>query len=171
MPILNAIRRRLVENQYIYRLAMTLGLAMRAKRECEIAAARGEKLIFKWSTVYWEKGDEIILFPPMRFALVDYYLTHMRAFHPRVVFKSTGGKKLADLRRPCQYRLPSGGLVWLPIPAEPLDFFTGYFAKGGPKTGQIVLDGGAYCGETTIEMATRVGPTGHVFAFEPDVKN
>jgi FkbM family methyltransferase len=160
-----------VGNRFIYRLATVLGLAMRPKRESEAAASRGEKLVFKWSMVRWEKGDEVIFFPPMELALVAYYLGRMRTFHPRVIFQSVGNRKLADLRHPAKYRLPSGGVVWLPVPAEPLDFFSGYFAKGGPKVGQIVLDAGAYCGETTLEMAARVGPGGHVFAFEPDPKN
>jgi FkbM family methyltransferase len=148
-----------------------LSLATRARRAREAAAARGERLVFRWSGAHWEKGEEAILFPPMDPTSVTDYIEHMRAFRPRLIFKSVGNRMQADLRRPTKYRLPSGGMVWLPMPAEPVDFFSGYFAKGGPQSGQVVLDAGAYCGETTLEMAVRVGPGGHVFAFEPDPKN
>jgi FkbM family methyltransferase len=171
MATLTTIRQRLVQNRFIYRVATSLGLAMRMKRESESAAARGEKLDFKWSMVRWEKGGEVILFPPLELALINYFLHQMRFFHPRLIFSVVGDRKVADLRRPTKYRLPSGSSLWLPMPAEPVDFFSGYFAKGSPKLGDVVLDAGAYCGETTLEMAARVGPKGHVFAFEPDPKN
>jgi FkbM family methyltransferase len=33
------------------------------------------------------------------------------------------------------------------------------------------VDVGAYCGEITVEIAMRVGPTGQVYALEPDPAN
>jgi FkbM family methyltransferase len=39
------------------------------------------------------------------------------------------------------------------------------------KSGDVVVDAGAYQGVTTVIFARKVGPAGHVFAFEPDDKN
>ena len=47
----------------------------------------------------------------------------------------------------------------------------GYVQKYLPKTGDIIFDCGAYCGVTTYYFSRLVGPTGKVYAFEPDEAN
>ncbi len=37
----------------------------------------------------------------------------------------------------------------------------------GPKPGNFVIDAGACFGDTTVHFAKSVGPTGHVFSFDP----
>jgi len=44
----------------------------------------------------------------------------------------------------------------------------GYLAKYMPKSGDTVIDCGAYIGEFTLYAAAAVGPAGRVIAFEPD---
>ncbi|MFT3781273.1 MAG: FkbM family methyltransferase [Nibricoccus sp.] len=172
MEWLEGIRQRLSQNQFARRLALAAGFGRGANRMSEQAVRRGEKLKFGVRKISWNKGDETIHFPSsFGLALISYYLYRMPTFRPRVIFQSIRGRKVADLSGIARYRLPSGNSLWLPVPAEPIDFFTGYFAKGGPRKGHVVLDAGAYCGETTLEMAARVGPSGHVYAFEPDPKN
>jgi FkbM family methyltransferase len=47
----------------------------------------------------------------------------------------------------------------------------GYFRWYQPKPGDVVFDFGAYCGVSTYHLSRRVGPTGRVYAFEPDEVN
>lgn len=46
-----------------------------------------------------------------------------------------------------------------------------YFRRGstyiGPEQGDVVLDCGACLGDTAIKMAAHVGPSGHVYSFDP----
>ena len=46
-----------------------------------------------------------------------------------------------------------------------------YFYKYRPRTGDVVLDCGAYCGESTYLFSKLVGSSGRVVAFEPDEDN
>ena len=46
-----------------------------------------------------------------------------------------------------------------------------YTKKYMPKAGDIVFDCGAYCGVVTYYLSQLVGPTGRVYAFEPDDSN
>jgi FkbM family methyltransferase len=47
----------------------------------------------------------------------------------------------------------------------------GYTKLYTPKEGDIVFDCGAYCGVTAYLFSKLVGPTGKVYAFEPDENN
>ena len=47
----------------------------------------------------------------------------------------------------------------------------GYTQKYVPKEGDVVFDCGAYCGIATYYLSKLVGPTGKVYAFEPDTSN
>jgi FkbM family methyltransferase len=169
MPSLSALNfiGSLKRNKAVYELAENLGLTGIAKRAQQRARAQGATLRLRREGIYWHRDNRIIIFP-RNLRLVEYYLQHMETFLPRVIFQPLEAMLVADCRKPMEYYLPSGGRIELPTLAEPIDFFTGYFLKGGPTTGQIVLDAGAYCGETTIDMARMVGKSGRVFAFEPD---
>jgi FkbM family methyltransferase len=46
-----------------------------------------------------------------------------------------------------------------------------YFRWYSPGLGDTVFDIGAHCGVSSFEFSRRVGPTGHVFAVEPDPIN
>ena len=46
-----------------------------------------------------------------------------------------------------------------------------YIGKSHLHAGDIVIDFGSFCGSTVYSFSKKVGPTGKVFAFEPDEKN
>lgn len=89
----------------------------------------------------------------------------------RIVKSPSKSRQPIDLSKPILYRMASGRNIWLPSIIEEADTCTGYLAKGKPKKGDIAVDVGAFCGETTIELAILVGPSGHVYALEPDPHN
>lgn len=47
----------------------------------------------------------------------------------------------------------------------------GYVRHYMPGPGHVIVDAGAFTGEYAIYAARLVGPTGHVFAYEPDPAN
>jgi precorrin-6B methylase 2 len=48
------------------------------------------------------------------------------------------------------------------------DSMRDYTLRFVPASGMTVFDVGAHAGLTTIELSQMVGPSGRVFAFEPD---
>jgi FkbM family methyltransferase len=46
-----------------------------------------------------------------------------------------------------------------------------YFYRYRPKAGDVIFDCGAYCGDMTFVFSRQVGPSGKVYAFEPDPDN
>lgn len=61
---------------------------------------------------------------------------------------------------------------FLLIPLRLLSLFScayaGYFAKGRPQSGDIVVDAGAFEGTCTVLLSRLVGSRGKVLCFEPD---
>jgi len=169
--MLSYLRDTFKKNEFLYRAAICAGLTYRARRACRRAREAGATLSFRLHHIRWQRGSEVVLFPYMEPDSMLYFLRYMPTFLPKLVFRKQGSLQIADCRAASEYHLPSGRTAWLPVIAEPLDFLTGYFEKGKPQLGQVVLDAGAYCGEVAIELAHQVGPTGRVFAFEPDPKN
>jgi FkbM family methyltransferase len=99
-------------------------------------------------------------------------LTNLASFQRRLFFKTVGTREVADCRGLREYRLPGvDDTVQLPVPPEPSDIVSGYFAKGEPREGALAFDAGAFCGELTLVLARKVGPRGRVVAFEPDAGN
>jgi FkbM family methyltransferase len=95
----------------------------------------------------------------------DYYFTP--------VFPETeGGREVVDYSRPRLHKYRDTGLEFeLTSLPEETSALEGYFKWYRPEAGDIVFDAGAYCGITAYHFSKMVGESGHVFAFEPDVKN
>ena len=74
-----------------------------------------------------------------------------------------------DFSKPALFEYRDSGLTfWLPsFPEEPSEILS-YFRDGYPRPGDVVFDIGAHCGVSAYHFAQRVGPSGHVYAFEPD---
>jgi FkbM family methyltransferase len=61
--------------------------------------------------------------------------------------------------------------VLFPSIPEPYTTLKQYLDFASLRPGAVVLDLGAYAGVTSVVFAREVGPTGEVFAFEPDAGN
>jgi FkbM family methyltransferase len=99
-------------------------------------------------------------------------LPELPRLRARFVPQPRRGRQVVDCRKTACYRIvPGQDHVWLPSFPEIEDVIGGYLKKGAPQPGQIVFDAGAFCGEMTLIFSRMVGPTGRVFAFEPDPAN
>ena len=149
-------------------LSHRLGVSRLMLRARRLARKQGARLAFSPGAVRWSRGDLDVLLRANSPYSLAYRLGIMDHVLARAIPVQTGRRRVIDLREAVQYRLPSGRAVWLPMPIEEADTCGGYLARGAPGPGDVVLDAGAFCGEITIELALRVGPTGHVYAFEPN---
>ena len=92
-------------------------------------------------------------------------------FFGSIVPTQEGALETLDFSQPAfhTYRRSGMGFYFPSIPEEdPLDQYTYWYM---PRPGDIVWDAGAYSGATTCLLASLVGPTGKVYAFEPDDLN
>lgn len=85
---------------------------------------------------------------------------------------NSGKELLVDFSRPRLHRYTKSGLefelVSFPEEESALEM---YFRHFRPAPGDLVFDVGANCGVSTFHFSQAVGPTGKVFAFEPDPAN
>jgi FkbM family methyltransferase len=105
-----------------------------------------------------------VTFVPITMECYDLFFNSIQ---PAIV----DSKEVLDFSQPAfhVYKRDGVGFFFPSIPEEdPLDQYT-YWYK--PKAGDIVWDAGAYAGATTCLLASMVGPTGKVYAFEPDDLN
>jgi FkbM family methyltransferase len=96
----------------------------------------------------------------------DYYVNS-------VIPLRVNGTTLVDMSGPRYHRLKGFGDIPFLFPShtEPYDTTAEYLDFAGLKSGDVVVDVGAYSGVTSIIFAQLVGPAGHVFAFEADNTN
>jgi FkbM family methyltransferase len=85
--------------------------------------------------------------------------------------KSVNGTEVLDFTGPCVCKHRSSGVEFFfsRVPSE--DSMRAYLHAFKPSEGDIVWDIGANAGMTAYFFSQMVGPTGHVYAFEPDDLN
>lgn len=113
-----------------------------------------------------------------RFLLAESHLVYTKDLieNFEYYFRSTDplredGYEIVDYSKPDWHTLHSGERMFYTGLAEDLGAVEQYINVLKPKTGEIVLDVGAYCGLSTISFSKAVGATGKVVAFEPDPNN
>jgi FkbM family methyltransferase len=85
--------------------------------------------------------------------------------------QTRNGREVLDFSEPAIHRFRKSGLAFhFPSFAEE-DAMDAYTAAYTPKAGDVVWDAGANAGTTAYSLAQMVGPTGKVYAFEPDDTN
>jgi FkbM family methyltransferase len=90
----------------------------------------------------------------------------------QIVPITDGRRFVVDYSRPQLHRYTASGLEFeLSSFGEEAVAIDSYFRWYRPKPGDTVFDLGAYCGVSSYYFAQMVGPTGTVYAFEPDSLN
>jgi FkbM family methyltransferase len=116
------------------------------------------------------KQREIILGP--RDMILIPFAVHMWDTHfDTLEGELRNGRTVLDFSQPALHRYRKSGLSFhFPSFAEE-DAMDAYTAAYHPQPGDVVWDVGANAGTTTYFFAQMVGPTGKVYAFEPDETN
>ena len=85
-----------------------------------------------------------------------------------VVPEMQGNDAILDFSQPGLHRYKKSGVaLWSPGVVEE-DSMDAYLAGHQPQPGDVVWDIGAHAGATSYFFAQLVGPSGRVYAFEPD---
>ena len=137
--------------------------------------ARGAGLTLRASDFYFDlvRDGKVLrirsghaIYIPHMIESFDYYINS-------VVPVRDGGVQIVDMSGPRYHRLIGYGDIpfLFPSQTEPYETTREYLEFADLKEGQTVLDIGAYSGVTSIIFAQLIGPTGHVYAFEPDETN
>jgi len=76
---------------------------------------------------------------------------------------------IADYSQPALHRFRNSGVAfWFPAIPEEEAAIESYTRVWKPRPGDVVFDVGAHAGASSYFLSRAVGPTGKVFAFEPD---
>jgi hypothetical protein len=98
---------------------------------------------------------------PMSLKLFDFYFDTVEP-------KESSGKAILDFSQPGLHRYRKWGIEMLSLGIPEDDSYVAYTHRFKPTEGMVVFDMGAHAGLTTYFFSQAVGPSGRVYAFEPD---
>jgi FkbM family methyltransferase len=128
----------------------------------------GTRVLFRKDKVYeLVKGDRVIRYDNwnMAFFMAETFDAYFAAAIP----VQEGKQQVVDYTKPGWRKLPKSGMeFYFHGVAEPEIVTELYLKHAGLGPGDVVLDMGAYNGTQSVMFGLAVGPTGRVFAFEPD---
>jgi FkbM family methyltransferase len=114
------------------------------------------------------KGNRQILLPESHYPVIPSVVHIWDLVFETVEPEMKGEKAILDFSKPGLHRYRKSGVsLWSPGLVEE-DSMDAYTAAYQPQPGDVVWDVGAHGGVTSYLLAQMVGPTGKVFAFEPD---
>jgi FkbM family methyltransferase len=97
--------------------------------------------------------------------------TNFDTYFSQVSSEQEGPNQVVDYSAPKLQRYANGLVFEIASMPEEIEAIESYFRWYQPKAGDTVFDMGAYCGVSTYFFSNYVGPSGKVFAFEPDPIN
>lgn len=118
------------------------------------------------------RGDDVVRLAGADLVHAPHVAGEFDVFFGAVVPEAINGKRIVDFSRPKRHRyIPLDLDLLIPTMQERIPVADLYWARSAPSPGDLVYDLGANIGVVTIALARRVGPAGHVVAFEPDPGN
>ncbi len=131
-------------------------------------AKHGLRLTFSPQFISLTKKQQTILMRPEDLSFLPVMAElHQHFFQMLEPERSDAGETL-DFTGSRTHKYCRTGLELLAPSIAEDDSMPEYTRKFTPREGMTVFDLGAHAGLTTIELARMVGPSGHVYAFEPD---
>jgi FkbM family methyltransferase len=132
------------------------------------ARLHGFQVGFAGNCISISRKNQEMLLPKDLFIQVPIMMRMHSFYFDSMVGREVDGRTVLDFSKPGlhQYKKSGVSLYFPGIPED--DTMDVYTAAYMPKPGDIVWDAGAHAGATTYFLSKIVGPTGKVFAFEPD---
>jgi FkbM family methyltransferase len=132
------------------------------------AATRGISMRVQGDQIRLSRGRRTVLLAVRNQISVPFLVRHWGMFFRTVVPQTLDGRQVLDFSVPGLHRYAASGLCfYCPGIAED-DCMDAYTASYRPQPGDVVWDVGAHAGMSSYFFARMVGPTGTVYAFEPD---
>jgi len=163
MTVLNGLKRRLLSTGSD---SFVLLLAFRMQ-----AAAHGVLMQLSGDTISLLRGRRKMILGMRDAISVPFAVHEWDQFFETLEGEQRGGRVVLDFSGPGLHRYRRHKLsFYAPSLAED-DSMEAYTASYRPRAGDVVWDAGAHAGMTAYFLAQMVGPTGKVYAFEPDETN
>jgi FkbM family methyltransferase len=132
------------------------------------AKLNGFKLARSESALALSKGNRRMLLPLNHYPQVPTAIHMWELYFDTIEPEVDGQKEILDFSVPGLRRYKRTGVsLWAPGMAED-DTLSVYTEHYTPKPGDVVWDVGAHAGATVYFFSQMIGPTGKVYAFEPD---
>jgi FkbM family methyltransferase len=129
---------------------------------------RGFRIGFGSSAISLNRDGRTILMRPEDLSLVPVMSEMHSHFFEMLEARREKGNETIDFTKPALHKYRRTGLeLTAPTVAED-DSMPQYTLRFSPTHGMTVFDVGAHAGLTTLELSQLVGPSGRVYAFEPD---
>jgi FkbM family methyltransferase len=163
MTILNCMKHRLLKagpESTLLRLAFQLQ-----------AAAHGVSMRVAGHGISLVRDRREIVLNPRDMMFVPFAVHSWETLFETLEGWPSRGRAVLDFSTPGLHHYRKSGLsFYFPAFAED-DCMDAYTAAYTPRRGDVVWDVGAYAGMTACLLAQMVGPSGLVYAFEPDETN
>ena len=163
LAILTSLKNRLLRsgpNSFVLLLAFRLQ-----------AAAHGVSMRVSDGRISLTRGQREMVLGRRDVISVPFVVHEWDQFFDTLEGTVRDGRTVLDFSEPGLHRYRKRGIsFYAPSLAED-DSMEAYTAGYSPQVGDVVWDVGAHAGMTAYFLAQMVGPTGKVYAFEPDETN
>lgn len=131
----------------------------------------GFKIVYPNERIILRKANRKMILDKAQYVQVPWLMRVYDLYFKTIEGESIDGHTVLDFSRPRMHRyVKSQVAFWFPsIPED--DVIDAYTDNYKPQPGDIVWDAGAHAGASVYFLAQMVGPSGKVFAFEPDENN
>ncbi len=135
------------------------------------AGQRGFHLHFGDAAIAIQRDTRRMILHEQQFVQVPIMLECFDLFFTTIRARQQAGLAVLDFSKPALHEYSQRG-VGFHFPSVPEDdVLDAYTRQYLPQPGDTVWDVGAHAGATAFFFSQMVGPTGRVFAFEPDESN
>lgn len=135
------------------------------------ARRRGFQVAFPSTGICIRRKDCNLILNDQQYVQVPIMMECFDLFFETIRANEENGAKVLDFSQPGLHEYSKRNISFY-FPSVPEDdVMDAYTKEYLPKEGDIVWDAGAHAGATTYFLSELVGPTGRVYAFEPDESN
>jgi FkbM family methyltransferase len=131
----------------------------------------GYTVEFANDAIMLHKAQREMILNKAQYVQVPIMMECYNLFFETIEGQSIKGRTTLDFSRPGLQRYRKSGTAFH-FPSIPEDDVMDAYTHGyAPQPGDVVWDAGAHAGATSYFLAQMVGPSGKVYAFEPDQNN
>src|ERR1700733_4815908 len=131
----------------------------------------GYRVEFVNNAIILRKAQREMILNKAEYVQVPIMMDLYSLFFETVEGQTIEGRTVLDFSKPSLQRYRKSGTAFH-FPSVPEDDVMDAYTHGyAPQPGDVLWDAGAHAGATSYFLAQMVGPSGKVYAFEPDQNN
>lgn len=154
---------------YLVRLGPDSALVQAALRMHGLR--HGYRVEFANDSIILRKDGQEMILSKAQYVQIPIMMECYNLFFETIEGKAIEGRTVLDFSKPALQRYRKSGTAFH-FPSIPEDDVMDAYTHGyAPQPGDVVWDAGAHAGASSYFLAQMVGPSGKVYAFEPDQNN